>query len=105
MARKPRNVHFLLSYDNPREKKINGIIETNTAGMTLKEYICSLIEKEEISERLGRIEKLLACADLSKHSEPDIGQNEFVDESNENRENAIDAETVDDDVMDFLSGL
>lgn len=100
-SRKPRNVHFILSYDNPREAAINRLIDQRAEGMSLKEYICSLIESGTVIERLERIEQLLL------QQGPGIcsgAQNVTYDQEPQDRQEA-NALEVDDDVMKFLGGL
>ncbi len=99
-SRKPRNVHFILSYDNPREAAVNRLIEQGAEGMTLKEYICRLIENGTVLERLERIERLL-------QQEPIIrsGAQNAVSAQEPEDEHEADAVDIDEDVMDFIAGL
>lgn len=95
-SRKLRNMHFILSYDNPREAAINRLIDQRAEGMTLKEYICSLIENGTVLERLEWIEQLLQHGPMMR------SRTEYRECSEPEDEQKADA---DDDVMDFLAGL
>lgn len=99
-SRKPRNVHFILSYENPREAAINRLIDQRAEGMTLKEYICSLIENGTVLERLERIEQLLQQGPVLRSGGENIAS--VQEQENGQETNTLD---VDDDVMDFLAGL
>lgn len=100
-SRKPRNVHFILSYENPREAAINRLIDLRAEGMTLKEYICSLIENGTVLERLERIEQLLQQQEPALHAGAE-NTTSIQRPDEEQEDNALE---VDDDVMDFLAGL
>lgn len=110
---KPRNIHFALSEDNPREAAILAIIERDAQGMTLKEYVCRLVENSGIEERLVRIEALLAgrAGGESVTIRPRTVTGEIPEKIEAHpdafapQETAEEVDDLDDDVMDFLSRL
>jgi hypothetical protein len=113
---KARNIHFALSEDNPREAAILSVIERDAQGMTLKEYVCRLVENSGIEQRMARIEALLAEGAVAPGAgqpvvrprpvpEGVLTKTEACAETFAHEEHGEDVEDLDDDVMDFLSGL
>ena len=113
---KARNIHFALSENNPREAAILSVIDRDAQGMTLKEYVCRLVENSGIEQRLARIEALLAEGAGAPDRGPPVvrprpapegvlTKTEACAETFAHEEPGEDVEDLDDDVMNFLSGL